>query len=135
MFVSTRVFELALHGWDIRVTLDRQAKVRELLQPFLVHLQLQLGKRSFPEDPELDGLYRFELQGGPSWTARVFNGKLDYGPIEPAPDAIVRMDANHYLLLTTCRETMASLEQHGLLKFEGDRERAEQLLTALSRRL
>src|SRR5579883_155244 len=135
MFVSTRVFELALHGWDIRVSLDRHARIRELLQPFLVHLQLQLNKRSFPGDAELDGLYRFELQGGPSWTTRVFNGKLDYGAIEPAPDAIVRMDANHFLLLTTCRESVAGLEQHGLLKIEGDAERAVQLLAAISRRL
>lgn len=135
MFVSTRVFELAFHGWDIHVSLDPHARVRELLQPFLVHLQLQLGKRLFAGDPELDGLYRFELQGGLAWTTRVFNGKMDYGPLEPAPDATIRSDANHFLLLTTCRESLAQLEHRGVLKIEGDRDRTEQLLAAICRRL
>ncbi len=135
MFVSSRVFELAMHGWDIRVVLDPQARVRELLQPFLVHLQLQLTKRSFEGDSELDGLYRFELQGGLAWTTRVFNGKMDHGPLEPAPDATIRTDANHFLLLTSQRESAADLEERGLLKIEGDRERTEMLMAAISRRL
>src|SRR5207253_2233645 len=74
MYVSVRVFELALHGWDIHLSIDPSARIRELLQPFLVHFQLQTSKRRFPEDPELDGLYRFELQGSLAWTTRVFNG-------------------------------------------------------------
>jgi uncharacterized protein (TIGR03083 family) len=135
MFVSTRVFELALHGWDIHVSLDPHARIRELLQPFLVHLQLQLCKRAFEADPELDGLYRFELQGSLAWTTRVFNGKMDHGPLEPAPDATLRTDANHFLLLTSCREELAKLEQRGLFKIEGDRERAEQLVRAMCRRV
>src|SRR3989442_930709 len=89
MFVSSRVFELAMHGWDIHVSLDPQARVRDLLQPFLVHFLLQVGKRTFEENPDLDGLYRFELQGGMAWTTRVFNGKMEYGPLEPAPDATI----------------------------------------------
>jgi|GEM_PF-2395816 uncharacterized protein (TIGR03083 family) len=135
MFVSKRVFELALHGWDIHISLDPHARVRELLQPFLVHFLLQIGKRSFEENPDLDGLYRFELQGGMAWTTRVFNGKLDYGPLEPAPDATIRTDANHFLLLTTKRETLSQLEQRGLLRIEGDRERSEQLIGAISQRM
>jgi uncharacterized protein (TIGR03083 family) len=135
MFVSKRVFELALHGWDIHISLDPHARVRELLQPFLVHFLLQIGKRSFEENPDLDGLYRFELQGGMAWTTRVFNGKLDYGPLEPAPDATIRMDANHFLLLTTERETLSQLEQRGLLRIEGDRERSKQLIGAISQRM
>lgn len=134
MFVSTRVFELAFHGWDIHVSLDPHARVRELLQPFLVHLQLQLGKRSFEANADLDGLYRFELLGSLAWTTRVFNGKMDHGPLEPAPDATIKTDANHFLLLTTCREDLGQLEQRGLLKIDGDRERAEQLIKAVCRR-
>jgi hypothetical protein len=95
---------------------------------------LQTGKRSFQEDPELDGLYRFELQGSMAWTTRVFNGKMDHGPLEPAPDATIKTDANHFLLLTSCRETVPDLERRGLLKIEGDRERAVQLLQAICRR-
>jgi len=135
MFVSSRVFELALHGWDVHVSLDPQARIRELLQPFLVHLQLQLGKRSFETDAELDGLYRFELLGSLAWTTRVFNGKMDHGPLEPAPDATIKTDASHFLLLTTCREDLSQLEQRGLLKIEGDRERATKLIGALCRRV
>ena len=135
MFVSSRVCELALHGWDVHLSLDPHARSRELLQPFLVHLQLQLAKRSFEPDPELDGLYRFELMGGFAWTTRVFNGKMDHGPLEPAPDATIKTDANHFLLLTSCREDLAQLEQRGLLKIEGDRERAEQLIGAIRRRV
>ncbi|HVA23704.1 MAG TPA: maleylpyruvate isomerase family mycothiol-dependent enzyme [Chloroflexota bacterium] len=135
MFVSTRVFELALHGWDVHVSLNPHARIRELLQPFLVHLQLQLGKRSFEPNPELDGLYRFELLGSLAWTTRVFNGKMDHGPLEPAQDATIKTDANHFLLLTACREDVAQLEQRGLLRIEGDRERTEQLIGALCRRV
>jgi uncharacterized protein (TIGR03083 family) len=135
LFVSIRVFELAFHGWDVHVSLDPHARIRELLQPFLVHLQLQLGKRSFETDQDLDGLYRFELLGSLAWTTRVFNGKMDHGPLEPAPDATIKTDANHFLLLTTCREDLPQLEQRGLLKIEGDRERAEQLIKAVCRRV
>ena len=135
LFVSMRVFELAFHGWDVHVALDPHARVRELLQPFLVHLQLQLGKRSFETDEDLDGLYRFELLGSLAWTTRVFNGKMDHGPLEPAPDATIKTDANHFLLLTTCREELAQLEQRGLVKIEGDHERAAQLINAVCRRV
>lgn len=134
MFVSVRVSELALHGWDIHVSLDPSAKVREQLQAFLVHFQLQTGKRRFQPDDELDGLYRFELQGSMAWTTRVFNGKMEYGPLEPAPDAIVRTDANAFLLLTTCRLRLQQLEHRAALEIEGDRERTEALLTAICRR-
>lgn len=135
MFVSTRVCELALHGWDIHVSRDPQAKIREMLQPFLVHLQLQIAKRTFEADADLDGLYRFELQGGMAWTTRIFNGKMDYGPLEPAPDATIKMDINHFLLLTTCRESLTELEQRHLIGIEGDRQRTELLLQAICRRL
>ncbi|MFI5268541.1 MAG: maleylpyruvate isomerase family mycothiol-dependent enzyme [Chloroflexota bacterium] len=135
MFVSSRVLELALHGWDVHVSLDPHARIRELLQPFLVHLQLQLAKRSFETNPELDGLYRFELLGSLAWTTRIFNGKMDHGPLEPAPDATIRTDANHFLLLTAGREELPQVEQRGLLRIEGDRERAEQLVRALCRRV
>jgi uncharacterized protein (TIGR03083 family) len=134
MFVSSRVSELALHGWDVHVSLNPHARVRELLQPFLVHLQLQLGKRSFQAGAELDGLYRFELVGGLAWTTRVINGKMDHGPLEPSPDATIRTDANHFLLLTSGREQLAQLEQRGLLKIEGEQDRSEHLIRAMSGR-
>jgi uncharacterized protein (TIGR03083 family) len=130
MFVSARVAELAFHGWDIHVSLDPQARVRELLQPFLVHLELQLGKRSFKGGDEVDGLYRFELQGSLAWTTRVFNGKMDHGPLEPAPDATIKTDANNFLLMARGRRKLGDLEQKGLLRVDGDRERAEQVLAA-----
>jgi uncharacterized protein (TIGR03083 family) len=135
MFVSVRVAELALHGWDIHVSLDPNAKVREQLLPFLIHFQLQTGKRLFQPDDELDGLYRFELPGSMAWTTRVFNGKMEYGPLEPAPDAIIRTDANSFLLLTTRRLRLEQLEQRGALAIEGDRERSEALLKAMCRRV
>jgi hypothetical protein len=133
MFVSARVSELALHGWDIHVSLDHAAKVREQLLPFLVHFYLQTGKRFFKPDDELDGIYRFELQGSHAWTTRVFNGKMEYGPLEPAPDATIRTDANAFLLLTTCRLKLEQLEHRGLLTIEGDRDRTELLLKAICR--
>jgi len=135
MFVSVRVFELALHGWDIHVSLDPNARIREQLQLFLVHFQLQTSKRFFQGGPELDGVYRFELQGSLAWTTRVFNGKMDHGPLEPNPDAILKTDANHFLLLTTCRESLATQEQRGALTIEGDHERAVQLVAAVCRRI
>lgn len=135
MFVSVRVFELALHGWDIHVALNPAAVIRPQLQAFLVHLQLQFEKRLFAGSSELDGMYRFELPGSAAWTTRIVNGKMDHGPLEPDPDATIRMDASHFLLLATCREQLATLEQRGLLKIDGDQERSRELLQALCRTL
>lgn len=133
MYVSIRIFELGFHGWDIHASLDPNAKIREQLQLFLVHFFLQTGKRSFHGGSELDGVYRFELPGALAWCTRVFNGKMEHGPLEPEPDATIRTDCNHLLLLLTRRESLAPLEQHALLTIEGDRERASQLLEALTR--
>ncbi len=130
-FVSIRVFELALHGWDIHVSLDPNAMIREQLRPFLVNLQLQFEKRRFKGGAELDGVYRFDV-GIQAWTTRVYNGKMDHGPLEPNPDATIKTDSTHFILLTTRRESIASLESRGILRIEGDRERAEQLLEATS---
>lgn len=134
MYVSIRIFELAFHGWDIRASLSPNAEIREQLQPFLVHFFLQTGKRSFKGGPELDGVYRFDLHGSLAWCTRVYNSKMDHGPLEPSPDATIRTDCNHFLLLTTKRESLAQLEQRELLTMEGDRERATQLLETLSQR-
>ncbi|MDE3077328.1 MAG: maleylpyruvate isomerase family mycothiol-dependent enzyme [Chloroflexota bacterium] len=132
MFVSMRVFDLAFHGWDIHVALDPAAVIRLQLQPFLLHLQLQFERRLFSGGPELDGVYRFDL-GSQAWTTRVFAGKMSHGPLEPGPDAIIKTDANSFLLLSTCRQSMSSLESRGLLKLEGDRERAQGMLAAICR--
>lgn len=133
MYVSIRIFELAFHGWDIHASLDPNAKIREQIQPFLIHFFLQTGKRSFQGGPELDGVYRFELPGALAWCTRVFNSKMDHGPLEPEPDATIRTDGNHLLLLFTKRESLPHLEQRGLLTIEGDHERASGLLAAMSR--
>jgi uncharacterized protein (TIGR03083 family) len=133
MYVSIRIVELAFHGWDIRSSLDANAEIREQLQPFLVHFYLQTGKRSFAGGPELDGVYRFELPGSLAWCTRVFNGKMDHGPLEPEPDATIKTDSHHLLLLLTKRESLPQLEQRALLAVEGDRERAGKLLETLSR--
>ncbi|MBV9121299.1 MAG: maleylpyruvate isomerase family mycothiol-dependent enzyme [Chloroflexi bacterium] len=133
MYISMRVYELALHGWDIHVSLEPSAVVRPQLQPFLIHFLLQTGKRFFDGTDDLDGIYRFELQGSQSWTTRIFNGKLDYGPIEPSPDAVIRTDPSHFLLLASCRENLRQMEQRGQLRIEGDRERTEMLLRTICR--
>jgi uncharacterized protein (TIGR03083 family) len=132
-FVSQRAWELAFHGWDVHVALDPSAAVRPAMQTFLVHVLLETNKRDFLPNDELDGLYRFELLGSQAWTTRIFNGKMEYGPPEPSPDATIRMDANHFLLLSTKREHLPQLEHRGLVKIEGDRERTVQLLHAISR--
>jgi len=132
-FVSARVWELAFHGWDVHVALDPGAAIRPALQTFLMHVLLETSKRDFVPNDELDGLYRFELLGSQGWTTRVFNGKMEYGPPEPSPDAIIRTDANHFLLLSTEREHLPQLEHRGLIRIEGDRERTAQLLQAISR--
>lgn len=132
MFVSMRVFDLGLHGWDIRVALDPSAVVRPQLQPFLVNLQLQFEKRLFKADLEMDGSYRFDI-GSQAWTDKVTNGKLEHRPLEPAPDVTVKTDANAFLLLCTGRESLADLQGRGLLRIEGDHDRAARMISAISR--
>ncbi|MGH2469962.1 MAG: maleylpyruvate isomerase family mycothiol-dependent enzyme [Chloroflexota bacterium] len=130
MFVSMRVFDLAFHGWDVRVAMDPAAIIRPQLQPFLVSLQLQVAKRRFKGGPELDAMYRFDL-GSQSWTARAFGGKLEFGPPEPNPDATIKTDPNTFLLLSTARRPLAALEERGHLKLEGERDLALALLGVL----
>ena len=129
--ISARVWELAFHGWDVHVSLDPAAAIRPALQPFVLHVLLETNKRAWEPNDELDGLYRFELLGTQTWTTRVFNGKMEYAPPEPSPDATIRTDTNHFLLLATGRESLLQLEHRGLVRLEGDRERGAELLTAL----
>lgn len=131
MFVSMRVFDLAFHGWDIHVALDPAAVIRPQLQPFLISLHLQFEKRRFKGEADLDGVYRFDLTNQ-AWTTRVFNGKMEYGPLEPNPDVTIKTDPNSFLLLTTCRQPLDALQAKGVLKLDGDADLGSRLLEAVS---
>ena len=130
MFVSMRVFELGLHGWDIHAALDSTSTIRPRLLSFLLGLQMHVLKRYFQASPELDGLYRFDL-GSVSWMMDISNGKIQHRPMEVDPDSVVRTDVNNFLLLATGRRTAKQLESRGLLNLEGDVQRTEALLKVI----
>ena len=102
-------FSLRLGGYSIR-NADTVMRLDANNAPLGTYVDFAdtLGGERKATIVRLDGLYRFELQGGMAWTTRVFNGKMEYGPLEPAPDATIRTDANHLLLLTTCRRVPRS---------------------------
>ena len=126
-FVAVRSFELGFHGWEIRASLDPNAVIRPELRPFLVGFVRQAQLRLCRPDPELAGTCRFEVDGQ-TWTSRVGNGVLKDAPADAAADASVKTNANTYLLLITSRKSLAELSAR--ITFDGDRRRAERLLTA-----
>lgn len=112
-FVSLRMFELALHGWDMVSRLEREATLSAECRPMLLNLvassglnvvQLAVGNAS-------PSRYRFRLSGDTSgdYDIVVAGGGASLEPAgsEP-PDGVLRCDTADFLLLVTGRLELAS---------------------------
>lgn len=112
-FVSLRMFELALHGWDMLSRLEPEATLSAECRLMLLNLvassdlnvvQFDVGKAS-------PSRYRFRLSGKASgdYDIAVADGAalLEAAGAEP-PDGVLRCDTADFLLLVTGRLNLGS---------------------------
>ena len=113
MVLSLRMFELALHGWDIRSSLDPNAKLlRENLPMSMEILQAVSPHFVYPAAGKAaTGRYRFRLSGACSGDYEIVAeegpGKLKPAGQEPA-DFIFRCTTEDFILLLTHRLPLQS---------------------------
>ena len=112
-FVSLRMFEPALHGWDMLSRLERNATLSAECRPMLLNLvaasglkvvQLAVGDASASR-------YRFRLNesnSGDYGIVVVGGGAQLEAAGGETPDAVLRCDTTDFLLLVTGRLTLAS---------------------------
>jgi uncharacterized protein (TIGR03083 family) len=131
-FVAFRVFELGLHGWDIRASVDPEAVIRRELCAFLLGFVRQAQMQYCRPDPDLDGSCRFVVNDQ-TWTLRVNQGTLANAPSDIPPEVTIRTDAGTYVLLATKRRSPAEARAWELV--DGDPGRAELLLDATGFRI
>jgi len=131
-FVTSRLYEIGFHGWDIHASVDPEADVRPELCAFLLRMVRARQVRNCRPDPNLEGRCRFEVDGR-AWTIRVGGGALDVDSSAPTARATIQTDGSTYLLLATARRALA--DRRDRVAIEGDRRWAERLLDATSFRV
>ena len=126
VLLAYRVYELGFHGWDVRASVDREARIHLELCPFLVGAVRQLLPMFCQPERSIDVTCTFEVDDQ-TWTTRICDGKLAETSASAA-DATIRMDSCTLLLLTTGRQTLVDCADQVVI--EGAQDRAEQLLAA-----
>ena len=128
-YVALRVQELAVHGWDIRSSLDGSAKLGEEALPLLVdRVSRWLGNSFCPgQGLPTPTRYRFEVSKPvPVHQDTLVN--IDNFQVEAAgtsqPDVIFRCDTGNYILFIFGRLTAGSATASGRLTIEGSPELA-----------
>ncbi len=133
-FAGMRLFELALHDWDIRAIDQPGASLKEnLLTPLLRALPLMqvrfLNLRPAAQTPE--GFFRFAPNEAIPWVISVQHGVSDLVETQNT-DAEIRGEGATFIFQTTGRITWRKAEKQGKYSIQGDRGKAERLLDALS---
>ena len=107
-FVSLRLFELALHGWDIRSSFDPSTHLSDASIPVLIELILEIGDGLLQPPPgEISPVRcRFELEGTVSGSYDIVSGEgsaaIEVASSAPAT-ARYTTDAESFVLLMTGR--------------------------------
>jgi uncharacterized protein (TIGR03083 family) len=127
-FVGFRVYELALHGWDVRATVDPRAAVRAELCPFLIRLVRQVQPRFCHPDPRLEGVCRI-MVNGEAWSVEVRDGSVRETSGTPAANVTIDTDASTFLLVVTERRSLD--EVASTVTIGSDEQPHRQLLGAL----
>lgn len=133
-FAGMRLFELALHDWDVRAVEDAGASLREtLLTPLLRALPFMqvrfLNLRPAAKPP--DGSFRFHPNESAPWAISIRRGLADLAETAEA-EAEVKGEGDAFILHTTGRLAWREAEKQGRLSITGDREKTDQLLDAIS---
>lgn len=110
-FVDQWLFELGLHDWDLRVSLDPAARLREsAVKAFVETLPARLPRGfSGADNAKLAGRYRIELNWGVTdvfaWVESVGgDGTMSYNLIDAwATDVTIRTDPTAFALVMTNR--------------------------------
>jgi uncharacterized protein (TIGR03083 family) len=126
-FLAFRVYELGLHGWDVRASVDPDVGIRLELCSFLLNFVRQAQTRNCRPDPDIDGSCRFVVDGQ-TWVLRVKNASVVEAPPDLEGEVTIRTDGSTYLLLATRRRAPADVRER--ISVEGDRHRAERLIDA-----
>ena len=129
-FINLRIFELAIHGWDIRSGLERTAPLSAESLPVLMEIAPDYFSRwGFRPDAALPEpiRYRFQLTGvGATDSDIVVEG--DVAHAEPAgvesPNVTFRCDTESFVLLVFGRLAVDAAISQGRLEIDGDREAA-----------
>ena len=123
---TVRVFELALHGLDIRSSIDETAHLSEDCLPVIVGFIPKMLNWLFQPNARLASplRYRFELTGATQDLViegdKVF---VEYDSDESAT-TVFRCDNETYVLLMTGRTEINSAIANGNLTIEGDNDAA-----------
>ncbi len=133
-FVGMRLFELAIHDWDIRVSGNTKAGLRRnLLAPLLQALPLMhirfLNHR--PAGTVPSGTYQFTPKGAASWGISIQRGIADLSD-SPQNLAEVTGEGEVFIFHTTGRKSWKKAEREQLLSINGKRKQMEELLEALA---
>ena len=129
--IDLRIMELAVHGWDVRYGIDRNAAINPVAVPFLkgwVHRWLRAGFRP-PKDLESEFRVRFILSDTDSesndLTVAANDFRLDASDLAAAADATLELDSSSYILFLMGRLPLRRNVRRGRINLEGDETTAE----------
>ncbi len=127
--VDMRALELAVHGWDIRYTLDRSSTLPPGALPFLCDWLPNWLSAAFRAGEPLDALvtYRFALtdKGAAARDVVVRGDGFSMEDAGDAPaDVTFACDTDTHLLFCMGRLPFARSVRRGRLSFEGDERQA-----------
>ena len=129
-YVSLRLTELAMHGWDIRSRIQPPARLSEESLPEFMKLVPALVTWSFVPGPMLQApvRYRFEITGPVHYMSDVVVTR-DNASLEPAEesqaDVTFHCDTETFVLLMYGRLTPHSAIAADRLTLEGDSRQAD----------
>lgn len=124
-YVSQRIQELAVHDWDIRSGLDRDARLHSDAIPVLLGMSTDWLRSAFnagSNSPEGDVRYRFALSDADAMDILVTadGARAGVGLHEGGVDLNIECDANTYLLLAYGRLDLEAAKASGRIRSFGD---------------
>ena len=130
-YVSLRVQELAVHGWDIRSSRDKAAELWEESLPILVGKVPRWLRTAFRPGLELPTpvRFRFDISGPVPIQEDVLvtgDGYQAETSGQSQPDVTFRCNTSNYILLIFGRIDLEGAPDTGRLVIEGARERASE---------
>ena len=129
--IGLRLMELAVHGWDIRYGVDRNASIARIAIPYLKEWVPNWLRACFrqPQDLERDVTLRFALTDslGEARDLRVRRDGFSLSESDPnaRPDAIISLDSSAYVLFLMGRIPIRRSIRRGRIALDGDQGLAE----------
>ncbi len=129
--IGVRALELAVHGWDVRYTMDRSATIHPSAILFLIRLLPLWFRAGFRKGDRLASpiIYGFRLNepAGQGYDVVVTGDGFSLQPSgDGDADVTFGCDADTYVLFGMGRLPFARAVRRGRLSFEGDEKLAAQ---------